>query len=106
MEKEVLGKQIRQARKLQKMKREDLAEKADISTVFLGEIERGKKLPSLNVFINIVEALGVSADFLLCHEVSGGKEYVFDEITQKLEGLTPKQRKALVDIINAYLQNL
>ena len=85
---------------------EQLAEKADIGVMYLGEIERGVKMPSMKIFIKLVETLDVSADYILRNELPSGKEYVFDEITEKLAGLTPKQRKAAVDILDAYLKNL
>ena len=88
------------------MTQEVLAEKANIGTIYLGEIERGLKMPSLNVLIQIIEALGVSADYLLCFEIPSGKDYVFDELTSKLEPLSPKQRKTVSDIIDAYIANL
>ncbi len=106
MLKETLGQRIKEARKNLKMTQEVLAEKANIGTVYLGEIERGIKMPSLNVLIQIIEALNVSADYLLRFEVSSGKEYVFDELTAKLEKLSPKQRKTVADIIDAYIENL
>lgn len=106
MEKGILGSRIREARKSKNMTQEVLAEKANIGTVYLGEIERGLKMPSLNVLIQIIEALDVSADYLLRFEISSGKNYVFDELTSKLEKLTPAQRKTVSDIIDAYIKNL
>ena len=47
-----------------------------------------------------------AADYVLRDEVPTGKEFVYDEITQKLEGLTPRQRKAAADILDAYIKNL
>lgn len=88
------------------MTQEALAEKADIGTIYLGEIERGLKMPSLRVLIQIIEALNVSADYLLRFETSSGKEYVYDELTAKLEKLSPSQRKTVSDIIDAYIANL
>ena len=85
---------------------EVLAEKAEIGLVYLGEIERGKKLPSMNVFIRLVEALDISADYILRNELSSGKEYIFDELTKKLEGLTPSQRKTATCILDAYINNI
>jgi len=35
-----------------------------------------------------------------------GKEFVYDELTQKLDGLTPQQRKTAADILDAYIRNL
>ncbi len=106
MDKAELGKRIREARNNAGLTQEVLAEKADIGVMYLGEIERGLKMPSLKIFIKLVEALDISADYLLRNEVSSGRSFVYDEITQKLEGLTPKQRKGAVDILNAYLKTL
>lgn len=106
MEKAALGQRIREARQAKGYTRQALAEKAGTGEVYLGEIERGLKMPSLNTFIRIVEALDISADYLLRDKLTSGKEYIFDEITQKLQHLTPKQRKTAADILDAYIKNL
>ena len=106
MDKSVLGKKIRQARQKKGYTQQALAEIADIGNVYLGEIERGTKMPSLNIFIKLIEALDISADYILRDELTSGKEYIYDELTQKLKNLTPKQRKTAADILDAYLRNL
>ena len=106
MDKAALGKRIRQARVNKGLTQHALAQKADIGVMYLGEIERGIKMPSMNIFIKITEALDVSADYVLRDELSSGKEYIYDEITVKLKNLTPNQRKTAVDILDAYLKNL
>ena len=106
MNKTTLGLRIREARQAKGFSRQILAEKVGTGEVYLGEIERGLKMPSLNTFIRIVDALDVSADYLLRDELPSGKEYVLNEITQKLQHLTPKQRKTAADILDAYLRNL
>ena len=58
------------------------------------------------VFIKIIEALDLSADYVLRDELSSGKEYVYDELTERLTNLTPKQRKTAADILDGYLRNL
>jgi len=106
MEKTALGSMIKKARQNKGYTQEVLAEKADIGLMYYGEIERGVKMPSMNTFIKIIEALGVSADYVLQNELSSGKEYVFDDLTKKLEKLTPQQRKTASDILDAYINNL
>lgn len=106
MEKALLGKRIREARSEQNLTQQELAEKAGICGMYLGEIERGVKMPSMNSFIKIIEALNISADYVLRDEVSSGWEYVCDDIARKLQDLTPGQRKTAADIIDAYLKNL
>ena len=106
MDKIELGAKIREVRKECGYTQEKLAEMADIGTMYLGEIERGEKMPSLKIFIQLIESLNVSADYILRNELSSGKEYVYNEITKKLDKLTPKQRKAAGDILDAYINNL
>ena len=69
MDKVELGKNIRAARKMRKLTLEALAEKIDIGRVYLGEIERGKKLPSMKVFINLVEVLMTIQDMVIMQVV-------------------------------------
>jgi transcriptional regulator with XRE-family HTH domain len=83
-----------------------LANEAGIGLMYLGEIERGIKMPSLSIFIKIVEALDISADYILRDELTSGEEFIFDELTSKLVPLSPKQRKAAVEILDAYIRNL
>lgn len=106
MDKKEFGKRLRYLRTEAKLTQEELAEKADISPVYLGEVERGQKVIGLDKFINIIKALGVSADYVLCNELPSGEPYVFDEITEKLKKLNPKQRKTVLDILDGYLNNI
>lgn len=106
MERMALGKRIREARIQKGYTQQDLADRAEIGTVYLSEIERGVKMPSLKIFVRIIDALEVSADYVLRDELPSGKEYICMEITEKLLALTPGQRKTATDILNAYLDNL
>ncbi|MBQ3542111.1 MAG: helix-turn-helix transcriptional regulator [Oscillospiraceae bacterium] len=106
MDKSALGKKLRDARQKKGYTQLALAERADIGNVYLGEIERGTKMPSLNIFIKLIEALEVSADCILRDELTSGKAYIYDEIAQKMQDLTPQQRKTAADILDAYLRSL
>ena len=75
MNKLELGQKIRALRKERKQTLETLAEAADIGLVYLGEIERGIKMPSLKTFIKLVNALDVSADELIGLETKSGRDY-------------------------------
>ena len=105
MDQSAIGARIREARLKKKMTQEQLAEKADIGFYYIGEIERGVKPPSLTVFIQIVEALGVTADSLLKDELTASAEFN-NEISAKLEKLNPKQRAGAVAILDAYIKAL
>ena len=51
MDKAALGQKLRQARLDKGYTQQSLSEKADIGEVYLSEIERGLKMPSMNLFI-------------------------------------------------------
>ena len=98
MDKIVLGERIRKRRKEQKMTLEKLSEKAEISLVYLGEIERGVKMPSLNTFIKLVNALNISADMLIYDETKSGRYFLADELAKTMRDLTPEQYAAVSKI--------
>lgn len=106
MDKAALGQKLREVRLKKGYTQQALAGEAGIGIMYLSEIERGLKMPSLNSFIQLIEALDISADYVLREELTTGQEYVFDELTEKLKNLTPKQRKTATDILDAYIKNL
>ena len=106
MDSKTLGNRIRESRIKKMYTQQRMAEIAGISQMYLGEIERGAKMPSLRSFIKIIEALDLSADYVLRDELSSGERYIYDEITEKLKNLSPQQRKAASEILDAYIRNL
>lgn len=54
----------------------------------------------------IVEVLGVSADVLIRDSVPSASHVADDELSKKLSKLTPGQKKAAIDILNAYTDNI
>ena len=101
-----MGDRIKEARKLQNLTQEQLAEKVNITLTYISEIERGLKTPSMQVFIKLVEVLDVSADYLLRDTVSARNLYGDKVLGRKLERLTPKQRAALEALIDTYIAYL
>ncbi len=59
------GMRIRQVRKAKGWSQDELSKKCGISMSFLGHIERGTRIMSLDTFARICGALGVGADELL-----------------------------------------
>ena len=106
MDKASIGLRLKEARLKKEFTQKDLSNISGIQVTYISEIERGVKMPSINTFIKIIEALDISADYVLRNNISSGKGYVFDEVTERLKDITPRQRKCIVDIIDAYLRNL
>jgi transcriptional regulator with XRE-family HTH domain len=55
----LLGEAVRSKRREAALSQERLAEKADLSTVFISRIERGVESPSVDNLVKIAKALGV-----------------------------------------------
>ena len=49
---------------------EQFAERVELSANYVGDLERGVKIPKLETFIRIVEVLDVSADVLIRDSVA------------------------------------
>ena len=60
-----LGGRIRQERLKLKLTQERLAEDVDLSTAYIGQIERGERSVTLGTLVLIVNRLGVTVDCLL-----------------------------------------
>lgn len=85
MKLDTIGKNIRKFREIKKLRQEDLAEKTDLTTNYIGMIERGEKIPSLETFINILNSLGVSADMVLSDVLDNGYKVKDSLLNEKLE---------------------
>ncbi len=58
-DRKLLGEGVRKYRKLAGLTQEGLAEKVDLNPVYLGQIERGYKVPTVDVLLRIAKQLKV-----------------------------------------------
>lgn len=100
MKLDTIGKNIRKFREIKKLRQEDLAEKTDLTTNYIGMIERGEKIPSLETFINILNSLGVSADMVLSDVLDNGYKVKDSLLNEKLEKLVPEDRNRIYENFN------
>src|SRR5579884_1425962 len=62
---EIIGKVIRQERQIRRLTIKELGDKAGLSEIYVGEIERGQKYPSAKVLESIAQALELDLADLL-----------------------------------------
>ena len=62
---EIIGKVIRRERQDRRLTIKELGDKADLSEIYVGEIERGQKYPSSNVLESLARALELDMADLL-----------------------------------------
>lgn len=101
---ELLGKRIREQRKQKKYTLEQLAEKLDVSTTFIGQIERAKGIPSLETLVKISNVLEISIDSLLFENLNtkSGNSYFVNRIIELTETFTPKERDIILKNIELF----
>ena len=102
MKLDTIGKNIRKFRLARKLRQEDLAEKTDLTTNYI--VERGEKIPSLETFIKIVNALGVSSDMVLTDVLETGYTVKNSMLNEKLEKLVPEDRNRIYEVIDTLVK--
>ena len=75
-----IGIRIRKARKAAGMSQERLAEAVGVGTTHISHIETGKVLPSLSVFIGLLNVLQVSADEIVAGNVEKSEPQLMKEV--------------------------
>lgn len=73
-----IGNGLRDARQRQGMNQADLAEKAELSTVYISQIESGRKNISVDVLARLCDALNISFDDLLCAKKTLNTSLAYD----------------------------
>lgn len=94
-----LGKRIREERLRLNLTQEHLAEDINISTAYLGQIERGERHITLDKLIPLAERLGVSVDFLLSDYIHPNADASLALIRQFLDGRTDTEKELVVNMI-------
>lgn len=60
-----IGRRVRERRQALRWTQERLAERVDVSTSFIGHIERAEKIPSVETLARICTAMDMNMDYLL-----------------------------------------
>ncbi|HBE9444574.1 helix-turn-helix domain-containing protein [Clostridioides difficile] len=101
-----LGERIRECRKERGITIEQLAERVGIGYNHLSNIERGRKIPSLETFIKIVNELETTSDIILKNYVKYAKPHLQNDIVSGLENLDSEGLKIVSDVLSVLIKNL
>ncbi|MDE6837610.1 MAG: helix-turn-helix domain-containing protein [Acutalibacter sp.] len=94
-----IGGRIRAVRMERKISQERLAEKVDVGTSHISHVETGKSFPSLQTFVDILNALDCSADELLCIEVEKARPIYDSWITEQLADCSQAEIKLVTELV-------
>ena len=62
---QAIGERIREERERMRLTRETLAEKLDLSPLYIGQLERGERKMSLDTLVKISDRLHIPTDYLI-----------------------------------------
>ena len=91
-----IGKRIKSARQEKNLSQMQFAELINVSTPSLSDIEKGKTNLYLEIFTRIMEALQVSADWLIIADTPQTMEYSSAELNQLLSDCSLSESKAIL----------
>lgn len=107
MDKKLLGKRINIARKERGWTSERLSEACNINATYLRQIlrqiESGAKVPSLQVFVLLCEALKVSPTYLLAEVLPSMELQNMDVLLELWQTATPRQITMITSMIRSAL---
>lgn len=96
-----LGSRIRAVRLERKMAQEKLAEAAGVGVTHISHIETGNSIPSLQTLVDIINALGCTADELLCMEVRQSRPMLNNWLGELVSDCSDSEAKLITDMVVA-----
>lgn len=104
MDGKAVGRRIKEAREKRHLTQEELAARIDISPTHVSVIERGTKIPRLDTFVAIANALGVSGDALLIDVVDHAAESQASDLSAALEGLPWEEKRRILKVVRTLME--
>ena len=90
----MFGENLIELRKFHNMSQEELAERIEKTTGFIGQIERGDSLPSIETLQALIHTLGINAELFFKDNTYEPSDY--NELFSLLAEMTPKKRDLLI----------
>ena len=97
-----LGKKIRSLRLTNHLSQAELAESIDVSTNYIGQIERGDRKPSLETLVSLCEVLHTSLDYILSDSRSSSDDCIMFNIESELKKLSTDEKQYFFQMITSY----
>ena len=94
-----IGKRIKKVRKEHGLSQSDLADKMNVSTSYVSDIENGKINFSLDSIMRLTEALQIAADWLLQTDIPSVKNIHAAEIDNLLSDCSSSEAQLLIKML-------
>lgn len=95
----IIGSRIKKQREQLSLTQEIVAEKADITTVYLSKIENGKVHPTLDTLGAICSVINCDLGSLLLHSTSESNNYQTERIVQIFNSCAPNVKPIALSLL-------
>jgi len=102
---ESIGKRIQLRREELGIRQEELAEIVNLSPNYISAIERGVKIPRLETFIRIANALDVPSDLLLKDVLKRGNEIKASNLWDRISFLDESEQGKILNVIEVMIED-
>lgn len=94
-----VGRRIQEARKAKGITQSELSQMVGLSPKYISNIECGFKMPKLNTFVSIANALQCDANSLLCDvlDVTTGQES--GSLSRRLQTLPAEEQRRILRVL-------
>ncbi len=101
----LIGARMQKVRKEHRMTQETLAEKLGVTVGYVSQIERGITKANLEMLAEISAKLDCDLPFLICGAVKEQQAYLKNELAQKCDLLTDREKIIALSLINSLIEN-
>ena len=100
-----IGANIKKYRIEKGITQSQLAEMTDVSTNYIGILERGDKAPSLPMLVNIANSLGVTADMLLHGVLKDNYKIKASLLLDRINALPTKEQDRIFAVLETLIDH-
>lgn len=95
----LIGSRLKSEREAKQLTQETVAERADITTVYLSKIENGKVHPTLNTLSAICTVIGCDLGTVLLNSASESKDYQSEKVVQLFHACSPEVKPIALELL-------
>lgn len=104
MDAQKVGRRIQEVRKSRGLTQAELSQMVDLSTKYISNLECGFKMPRLNTFVTIANALQCDANLLLSDVLDVTTEQESGLISKKLLALPTEEQRRILRVLEVMIE--
>ena len=99
-----IGQRFKQCREKLGLTQEEFAKKMGVTINYISTIERGMTFPRCEKLVQLLNALGVPADAVVCDVLTSSPDYQTSVLSKKLENLPVASQQRILQVVELMIQ--